>query len=100
MRSTAMKHAAMKHPPLAFENLSPASLLQTVKEFARQGGGQQTIVAGDREFVLALTPTRQEGAFNVEAETDRVADLEATLLKAGAQGQREILARPDMLDLK
>jgi hypothetical protein len=90
----------MKHPSLAVETLSPVALLQTVKEFARQGGGQRTIVAGGRAFVLALTPARHDDASKIEAGAADVAELEEALLKVGSHGQHEILARPDMLDLK
>lgn len=93
----------MKHSSLAFETLSPASLLRTVSEFARQGGGQRTIVAGGQTFVLALTPAPFDLPRlpeQMDVEEGAVEALEATLLKAGEHGQREILTRPDMLDLK
>ncbi len=88
----------MKHASLAFETLSPASLLHTVEEFARRGGGQRTIVADGREFVLTLTPKGEDRSTGPNG--DEIAELETRLLKAGERGQAETLARPDMLDLK
>ena len=78
---------------------APASLSATLSELVREGGGRRTIVADGRTFVLSVTPAAPGQSAPSSDDTDRVAALEAELLTVGDQGQRSVLAHPDMLDL-
>lgn len=78
---------------------APASLSATVSELVREGGGRRKIVVDGRTFILSLTPAAPGQSAPSSDDTDRVAALEAELLSVGDQGQRSVLAHPDMLDL-
>lgn len=79
---------------------APASLSATVSELVREGGGRRTIVVDGCTFILWLTPAAPGQSAPSSDDTDRLAALEAELLSVGDQGQRSILAHPDMLDLE
>lgn len=79
---------------------APASLSATVSELVREGGGRRTIVVDGRTFILSLAPAAPGQSPSASDETDRVSALEAELLSVGDQGQRSVLAHPDMLDLE
>lgn len=78
---------------------APTSISDTLSELVCEGGGRRTIVVDGRTFVLSLTPAAPGQSAPSLDDTDRVAALEAELLTVGDQGQRSVLAHPDMLDL-